>query len=99
MRVMNEEIKQKWETGNYVMIPTWERALRFVSLLGVVILIFYIGAWTKNSEISASNHTDDTNVHMPLREKQKEFITRREYQITLKNIEKSLDDINKKINK
>ena len=95
---MNSDIQQKWETGNYVMIPKWERYLRFVSIIGVVSLIFYMGAWTNNSKKTVSSHVETKDIHMPLAKAQAEFITRREYNITLKNIEKSLDAINKKIN-
>ena len=94
---MEDKVLKKIESGNYTLIPTWERYLRFLSLLGLVLLIFYIGAWTKDSERNVSAHTDNKNVHMPLQEAQSEFITRREYNITLRNIEKSLEDLNNKI--
>ena len=95
---LEEKLVEKLKSGSYTLIPTWERYLRLVSALGVVYLIFYLGAWSKNAEVSFHNHQSNKDIHMPLMDAQTEFITRREYNITLKNIEATLNELNKKTN-
>lgn len=94
---MGEDIREKWETGNYVLIPTWEKYLRYISIVGVVSLIFYTGVWTNDSTKNLSTHVESKDIHMPLQEKQQEFITRREYEIILKNINRRLNEISTKL--
>ena len=95
MEKVGEDILEKLQSGQYSLIPTWERYLRLVTLLGVVYLIFYVGAWTKDMEASTENHRSNDDIHRPLKEDQNQFIPRREYEITLKNIENILKKIEK----
>lgn len=95
-----EETIQKLESGNYQLIPTWERYLRYVSLIGFISLIFYIGTWTNTVEKGIGNHADNTDLHRTLPEAQSEFVTRREFEIlssTLKDINTNLKEINNKL--
>jgi len=94
---MSDEQLEKLATGNYVAVPKWEYYLKYITLLGVVYLIFYIGSWTKNQEATMFNHLKNDDEHRTLKEAQKEFITRREFDLTLKNIEGSLQTIKNEI--
>lgn len=96
---MSEEQFEKLSTGQYVVVPKWEYYLKYLSLLGIIYLIFYIGSWTKNQEATIFNHVKNGDEHRTLREAQKEFITRREFDLTLKNIEGSLNTIKAEIKK
>ena len=101
MKIMSEDILEKIESGNYALIPTWERYLRFITLIAVISLIFYTGAWTKNQEVTMSTHIENMDEHRTLREAQKEFVTRREYDILyslLSKMNTNLEQITRKLN-
>lgn len=86
-----------------------DRIIRVSQLVGVISLIFYLGAWTNSAETKmfdtpaqkekTVSHLENSGMHMLLKDKEDHFVTRREYSITLKNIEKSIEAINLKINK
>lgn len=83
----------------YIIGPKWDKYLKLTQLVGIIILIFSVGiiwgrtqdrmfdsAEQKNSTII---HTDPESLmfkdfHMSLRDKQSEFVTRREYELLVK---------------
>lgn len=104
---MTKEQQSKIEQGTHVIVPKWEQYLRYFSVIAVISSIFYIGAWTSDSESRMFDstkqksevilHSTSTEVHRTVLVNQELFITRKEYDITLKNIEKSLDEIKRKL--
>jgi len=104
---MTKEQQSKIDRGTHVIVPKWEQYLRYFSVMAVISSIFYIGVWTNASESKMFDstkqkneiilHTTSTEVHRTILVNQELFITRKEYDITLKNIEKSLDEIKRKL--
>ena len=97
---MSDEQFEKLQNGQYIVVPKWEYYLKYVSLLGIVYLIFYIGAWSKKQEASVLNHIQNEDEHRSLRQAQEEFVTRREFNMlenSLKKIDTNLEEIKKAV--
>jgi len=85
-----------------------DKWVRYANLLGIVILIFSIGAWKSDAEnrmfddaaqkARTISHSEASDTHMPLIKKEEHFVTRREYESTMIYIKEALERLEDKKN-
>lgn len=100
---MTEKEINELKNGTYVLVPKWDYYLKYTSLLGVIVTIFYIGAWTSSAEnrmfdspadkTLTKEHLNNLILHPNDKEVEDKYVTRREYIQTLVMIQESLKEI------
>lgn len=106
---MTQQDIEKFKEGTYVLVPKWDYYLKYLSLLGIVTLIFYIGFDRKDMDTrifdspsqknKVLDHLLSQEAHMSLKDKEDLFVTRREYVQTLQSFKETMDRLEKKIDK
>lgn len=107
---MTKAQQNKLDKGTHYLVSKWEIGFRYTILSTLAILIYSFSSTQTSYEErmfddskqknDIVNHVEKPHtIHMTLKEKQEEFVTRREYESVIKAINKSLLSIDSKIDK
>jgi len=106
---MDESIKEKIESGNYIVVPKWTEYVKWVSVTGIFVLVFQIGAWSKENRVlqfdskqqkdEVISTTKDVNIHLSRERAEQLFVSKDVYSADMGYIKKALEKIEKEVSK
>jgi len=106
---MDETIKEKLESGNYVVVPKWTEYVKWLSVTGIFVLVFRMGTWandnktlqfdSKQQKDEVISTTKDVSIHLSREKAEQLFITKEVYNADMGYIRKALEKIEKEVSK